>query len=271
MKFPIGFALHEEPPKMEPGALAPQAVVPVKSLVQVYFPECDQTLTYFNNQFDLKPGNFVFVEGKLEGIRGIVREVNKNFKIKTADYRKVISVADTTVSGQLYMAGSHFVSFDPGALPYEKVRTWYLPPIKEEDEYEVGSDGTAFLLDKLGDMPVSPTVWERGRDYYMENRVCCLCVKDGHGRAIVVGNRAYEVEFTFVNGEIRNLLCTCPCGYTCKHEVAALLQLKETLEKVDKHYSDLYHGNFAAVAKGDFFRFAIDGHETGSFVLSKSN
>lgn len=59
--------------------LIPQATVPVKSLVQVYFPERNQTLTYFNHQSDLKRGDFDFVDGKLEGIRGIVREVRKNF------------------------------------------------------------------------------------------------------------------------------------------------------------------------------------------------
>ena len=45
------------------------------------------------------------------------------------------------------------------------------------------------------------------------------------------------------------------------------MQLKETLELVDKHYADLHSGYFAAIVKGDLFRFAIDSHETGSFVL----
>ena len=81
MKFPIGFAFNDESEKVEMEPLVQQDIVPVKSLVQVYFPERNQTLTYFNDQFDLKRGNFVFVDGKLECVRGIVREVNKNFKI----------------------------------------------------------------------------------------------------------------------------------------------------------------------------------------------
>ena len=172
MKFPIGFAFNDETKKVEMEPMDQQATVPVKSLVQVYFPERNQTLTYFNDQFDLKRGDFVFVDGKLEGIRGIVREVNKNFKIKVADYKKIISVADTNVSGQMYMAGSHFVSFDATVLPYEKIRTWYLPPVKEEDEYESGNDDTVIVLDKLGDIKVSQAVWERGREYYVDNHVC---------------------------------------------------------------------------------------------------
>ena len=267
MKFPIGFALNDESKKVDMEPLVKQETVKVKSLAQVYFPERNQTLTYFNDQFDLKRGDFVFVDGKLEGIRGIVREVNKNFKIKVADYKKVISVADTNVSGQMYMAGSHFVSFDASVLPYEKIRTWYLPPVKEEDEYETGNDDTVIMLDKLGDMKVSQPVWERGREYYMDNHVRYICVDNGHGRAIVEGERAYEVEFERVDGEIRNLICSCPCGYTCKHEVAAMMQLKETLELIEKHYADLHHGYFAAIVKGDLFRFAIDSRKIGSFSL----
>ena len=38
MKFPIGFAFNDEPKKVEMGSLAQEPTVPVKSLVQVYFP-----------------------------------------------------------------------------------------------------------------------------------------------------------------------------------------------------------------------------------------
>ena len=267
MKLPIVFAFSDESKKVEMEPLVHQAIVPVKSLVQVYFPERNQTLTYFNDQFDLKRGDFVFVDGKLENIRGIVREVNKNFKIKVSDYKKVISVADTNVSGQMHMAGSHFVSFDTLVLPYEKIRTWYLPPVKPEDEFETGNDDTVIILDKLGDMKMSQAIWERGREYYIDNHVRYICVDAGHGRAIVEGERAYEVEFDFADGEIRNLICSCPCGYTCKHEVAALMQLKEILDLIEKYYADQHANYFAAITKGDLFRFAIDSKETGSFML----
>lgn len=116
-------------------------------------------------------------------------------------------------------------------------------------------------------MKVSQAVWERGREYYVDNRVRYICVDNGCGRAIVEGEHAYEVEFDFADGEIRNLICSCPCGYSCKHEVAAMMQLKETLELIEKNYADLHHGYFAAIIKGDLFRFAIDSHETGSFTL----
>ena len=37
MKFPIGFAFNDEPKKVEMETLVQQDIVPVKSLVQVYF------------------------------------------------------------------------------------------------------------------------------------------------------------------------------------------------------------------------------------------
>ena len=54
MKFPIGFAFNDESKKVEMAPLVQQDIVPVKSLVQVYFPERNHTLTYFNDQFNLK-------------------------------------------------------------------------------------------------------------------------------------------------------------------------------------------------------------------------
>lgn len=69
----------------------------------------------------------------MERVHGIVYEVIKNFKLK---------VAATMVSRQMHMADSHFVSLDISVLPYEKIRTWYLPSVKPEDEYETGNDDT---------------------------------------------------------------------------------------------------------------------------------
>ena len=55
----------------------------------------------------------------------------------------------------------------------------------------------------------------------------------------------------------------------CKHEFAAMLQLRETLELIEKNYGDEYErtGYFAAVNKGTLFAFAIDGKDNGSFTL----
>ena len=85
---------------------------PRKSIVQVYFEERNVTLAYYNDRFDLKRGDLVYVEGKLSGVRGRIVDVSYNFKIKLSDYMRVIAVADTHVKGEFNIAGSHFVTFN---------------------------------------------------------------------------------------------------------------------------------------------------------------
>lgn len=271
MAFKIGFAAESLDNK------APETTYPVwkahsvprKSVVQVYFTGKNTTLTYYNDQFDLHPGDMVYVDGKLEGHRGRVTDVNYNFKIKISDYKRVIAVVDTTVNGQFFMAGSHFVTFDRTALPSSKVVTWFKAPVKEEEEIVSGSDDSSFNLDDLKGMKISPAIAERGHEYYMDNKVRYISIDGDRGYAIVEGSEAYEVEFSYHYGEISGLVCNCFCSYNCKHEFATMLQLKETLELIEKHYAAEYErtGYFAAVTKGTLFAFAIDGKETGSFTI----
>ena len=62
-----------------------RTIVPRKSLVQVRFPGKGMALSYYNDLFDLKPGDLVYVDGKLEGQLGRVVEISYNFKIKLSD------------------------------------------------------------------------------------------------------------------------------------------------------------------------------------------
>lgn len=243
--------------------------VPRRSVVQVRFPGKGVALSYYNDQFDLKKGDLVYVDGKLEGQLGCVAEVNYNFKIKISAYKKVIAVVDTNVHGQFFMAGSHFVSFDPGTIPAKQILTWFKAPPKEDDEYASGNDDTSFRLGDWKDMKMNSTIAERGQNYYIENRVRYLCLEGSRGIAIVEGSESYVVEFEYHNGEISRLVCDCPCSCNCKHEVAAMLQLKETLELIDKHYTEEFArtGYFAVITKRTLFAFAVDGKETGHFAL----
>lgn len=242
---------------------------PRKSLVQVYFPNRGMDLSYYNDQFDLQVGDTVYVNGKLEGLRGRVTTVNYSFKIKLSDYKRVIAVADTHISGELRIAGSYLVSFEPQTIPYEKIITWFKAPDKEDDVYVSGSDDHGFRLDDLSGMNVSSGVAERGHEYYKENRVVYLCIDRGHGRGIVEGTSPYELEFDYNCGEIKNLTCSCYCGYPCKHSFAAMLQLRETLKLLEESNGFDWNdsGYLAAISQGAFFSFAVDGKTTGSFVF----
>ena len=270
MKYKIGFASegYEEMKKVVCPEMG-KAVVPRKSVVQVWFADRGMKLAYYNDRFDLKVGDLVYVDGKLEGLRGRVTEVNYNFKIKLSDYKQVVAVADTEVHGEFFAAGSHFVTFDPATLPREQAILWFKAPNDEEDEFASGSDDTAFPLDDLKQMKVSAAIAERGHEYYLNNKVRYICVDGSRGYAIVEGSEAYEVEFTYHGGEISDLTCSCFCAYPCKHEFAAMLQLKESFEKIEKNYAEQYAhtGYFAAIDKGVLFDLAIAGKDNGSITL----
>lgn len=246
---------------------APCSAAPRKSVVQILFSDNGTALDYYNDKFDLRIGNMVYVDGKMEGVCGRVVGINYNFKIKLSEYKRVIALVDTDVHGAFFIAGSHFVTFDPAVLPAQKVRPWFLPIARDEEEYITGSDDTAFPLGDLGEIKIAPQIISRGHEYYAENRVEYLSLNGTHGYAIVRGTKPYEVEFELRDGMISELTCSCFCNYNCKHAFAVMLQLRETLELIDKHYADRHSGYFAAVLKGTLFSVAVDSMETGSFQL----
>ncbi len=268
-KFPIGFNT-----KIKDGSALDAAApvytdknAPRKSVVRVYFPSRGMTLAYYNDKFDLKPGDLVYVDGKLEGKRGRVVDVNYSFKIKLSDYKRVIAVADTSVSGRFRIAGSHLITFDEGAVPFEKVLAWFKAPEDDED-YAVGSDdGEGFPLDDLSQMNIAPEIADRGHNYYLENKVSCLSLDGTRGSAVVEGTEPYEVAFDYYNGQISNLTCSCFCSYNCKHEFAVMLQLREILDFITKNCGDEYCGYFAAISKETFMNIVMSRNGNGIINL----
>lgn len=164
MKFKIVFSAAEKESRHEAAArfVISRKPKPTRSLVLIHFPARNMTLSYYNDQFDLHCGDLVFVDGKLEGFRGHVVDVCYTFKINLSDYKRVISVADTKVHGEFLFAGSHFVTFDRSALPYEQVITWFKAPEKEDTEIVSEQDGSGFQLNDLQTMKISDAIAEPG-------------------------------------------------------------------------------------------------------------
>lgn len=260
---------QKENPEQASRASEARSSSPRKSLVQVRFPDSGIALAYFNDRFDLKVGDRVYVDGKMQGKLGRVVEVNYNFKIKRSEFKTVIAHCDSEVRGQFFVADAHFVTFDPDALPVEQVKLWFRGPEGEDEEYVCGSDDTSFALDDPRGLKVSPAIAQRGHNYYLENRVRYLNLRDNHGFAIVEGTENYIVEFEYHNGRISQLVCDCHCSYNCKHEVAVMLQLCELLDWIEEYHPEAYQhtGCFAAIDKGTMFSFAVEGKEQGSFTL----
>ena len=259
---PIGFGKDVCPENKEnarPASCPPAEAV--CSVVQVYFPHRQQAWAYYNTRFPLKKGDLVFVEGKLAGYPGRVTSVNTSFKIRISDYKQVIARANTTVWGCFYSAGFHSITFDPAALPYEQFRSWVLPPRTEDEEYAVQFGKEGVPLQHLSDFGFSPATIDRGGEYYCQNRVPYLCLDGDRGRAIVEGSRPYEVEFRYRDGQVSQLFCSGPCYAPCKHQVAVLLQLQDTLKDIQARYSKEWDasGYFAAVFTPTLFSMAVDG------------
>ena len=239
-----------------------------KSVVEVYFSDRRLTCSYYNDMFDLKRGDIVYVDGKLEGLRGRVTAVNYNFKIKLSDYKRVIGVADTNVVGEFHLAGSHFITTNSDALNYEQIIIWFKGPTPEDEEFVSSNDDESFNLNDLSEMKIDKSTADEGHEYYIENQVQYIELDNGKGRAIVTGSKPYEVEFNYKNGEISGLVCDCYCTGTCKHEFATMLQLKETLHLIEKEYPDINPNTYlAAVSKTTFFEFAIDNKQNGIFKV----
>ncbi len=270
MSFKIGFAAGEaEKANTAIEATESNSITPRKSVVDIYFEGRELTCTYYNDSFDLHEGDYVFVDGKLENMLGKVVKVGYNFKIRPSAYQRVVAVADTKLKGQFFTAKSYILTFDPSALPKEKVSTWFIPP-QGDDEYICSSDDESFPLEEMDKINVSRAVFDRGVEYYIETQVAYLSVSaNGTGYAIVEGKKPYEVEFEYKNGEISRLVCQCYCAGYCKHEIAALFQLRETLKYIDENYADEFEKNgcFAVVDKYTMSKFVFGNKLQNGFTL----
>lgn len=254
----------------EPAYEAPVTVLPRPSLVRVEFPSQDRSFSYYNDKFDLSVGDIVFVEGKLEGVRGRVADVNYNFRIKLSDYKRVTALADTEVHGEFLSCGDFFASFDPAALPAAQVRTWFFSPELSEEEFVSGSDDSQFHITELGPGEFSRSVAERGHDYYMKRQVKYLCINGTKGYAIVEGTKPYEVEFDLSEeAVISKLTCSCYCCGKCKHEFAALLQLREIVSTLGRRYPDELAEThyFSAIFKDEFSEAVLNVHKSFSIAI----
>ena len=240
------------------------------SVVRVYFPERDRAYSYYNDRFDLHVGDVVYVSGKLAGLPGHVAAVDYNFRIRLADYERVIGAADRNVRGTFYVSGTHMLTLDHGVLPYAQVRSWFFPP-EADGEYAVGhGPGPTYTLDFLDQLSLPGETAGKGQACYAEGRVVYLSVDGTQGHAIVQGSAPHELTFTYTGGTVSALTCTCYETGLCKHGAALLLQLRETVDFLREKHEEAFAASdrFAAVSKRVFSHFAMDGPVGGCITLT---
>ena len=202
MKHPIGFCVQPKAPEAAPPtpAVQPEAAA-VPSVVRVYFPERDRAFSYYNDRFDLHEGDVVYVSGKLAGLLGRVAAVDYNFRIRLADYERVIGAADRNVRGTFYVFGSHMLTLDHGALPYAQVRSWFFPPEADGEFVSGHGPGPTYTLDFLDQMPLPGETAGKGR-CRMSSRSPTRAARSARSRAPVMRRDCASTV----------LLCCCSCA-----------------------------------------------------------
>ena len=234
MKSILGFTAGKYPePEQAPAAEPVVPQPPVRTLVKVNFPDSGKTLSYYNDRFDLRKGDIVFVEGKLAGEPGIVESVSRKFKISLSDYKRVISVADRELHGSYEEILDKMVSFDREAFSPEQYRTWVLPPKEEEDDEVIFGEGFDLDLTDIERNPdVTYPVLQRAFEYCNSGKVAYICIRDGIGTAFISGSEWYEVNVRLEGSLMREMYCDCPYPGLCKHLLAVAVTLRE-LSKQD--------------------------------------
>ena len=237
-------------------AAAPQTEKPdqpVRSLVRIRFDRFDRELTYFNDRFDLKEGDRVFVSGKLAGQIGVVISVTTKFRIKRSDYECVIAPAQTPIHGTYRPVADKMLSYDGNALSPEAFRMWVMPPEEPtedpEDEVIIGDGYEIPLDDPRRAEGVDDAVFRRALDICRQGRVGYIAVRDGVGRAYVEGEHWYELEFCMRNHAIAEAYCGCPYPGLCKH----LLAVAVTLSAMSKRGEPDLSRDFVLIDADRFF------------------
>ncbi len=246
-----GFGRSEERESSARPTDVPRTSAPRRSLALIRFPEIQRAYSYYNDRFDLQPGDVVFVTGRLAGTQGVVESVNYKFKINLADYEKVVGAATVELHGEYQQVADKMLSYDVGAVSPDEFRSWVKAPVTEDDEEKpefVQGEGYRFELEHFADDDeVDPVILRRAVDYCNDGLVRYLSVRNGIGTAFVEGSKWYEVNFRYQDGVVSDLYCECPYHALCKHNLAVLITLRGLLKKTET-------AEFTTIDKGCFMR-----------------
>ncbi len=216
----------------------------------------------------VSPQFFAWVLGfgdnvKILGPGNVVEQMRQYLRDISHQYRRDVAKVDVPPVDRFKLLGTHVVTFDRTAIPSNKVKRWFDVSLPAEQHC---ADAAEFLLGDLSGMNAGDKIVARGREYKRKNKVAYICLDGTQGTALVAGTEPYTVAFEYNGGMVQNLTCSCSYSRRCKHEVAAMLQLSETLELIQKNYGKEFveSGYFAALSKDDFFDCVMEHADLGS-------
>lgn len=206
----------------------------VKRLVTVQFGG-GFDLSYLTDIETIEVGDMVIVEGKKESEIGTVTKVLKSFKIPRFEMKWVEKVVDRDITGEYFKVGDDIFSYN-STLTSEKFCTMYIGAKYDNEESYGEADMELNLSDfEKSDFIDDELVLMKGKAIYKGNAVPFISLKDGAGKAYVLGSQWYEIDFKFADGKVTYIACECPYMGNCKHEVALLFKLREALKTVKKN------------------------------------
>ena len=226
-----------------------------KNLVEVRF-EDGFTLSYFSDLPEIKVGDVVTVEGKMENQIAVVKKVLKSFKKPKFEMKWISGVIDTNIAGVYFKIEDDVVSLDT-TLTVEKFLSIYAG-VKYKENEAVGEDDIELNLEELekSDLFDDELVKIRGQKLFKDGFVPFIYLKSGVGKAVVRssnGDEWYEIDFRCKRGRITYIACDCPYFGNCKHLYAFLLKLRD----FSKKFFEKYNNDSFVMCKKECFNYIM--------------
>lgn len=226
-----------------------------KNLVEVRF-EDGFTLSYFSDLPEIKVGDVVAVEGKMENQIAVVKKVLKSFKKPKFEMKWISGVIDTNIAGVYFKIEDDVVSLDT-TLTVEKFLSIYAG-VKYKENEAVGEDDIELNLEELekSDLFDDELVKIRGQKLFKDGFVPFIYLKSGVGKAVVRssnGDEWYEIDFRCKRGRITYIACDCPYFGNCKHLYAFLLKLRD----FSKKFFEKYNNDSFVMCKKECFNYIM--------------
>ena len=134
-------------------------------------------------------------------------------------------------------------------LSIEQVNAWFNPPREEKEEFFIG-EGYEVALGKFSECPdIHQNDYEAAVEFYFDDAVKFISVKNGVGKAIVKSSKYHIVDFRFENGMIENLYCDCISPNFCKHMIAVCIAIQMLYDESTITESS----NFTAISHNLFY------------------
>ena len=220
-----------------------------KNLVEVRF-DGGLKLSYYNDLEGVKVGSLVTVTGKKSGEICTVVKVLSTFKAPKFEMQWIDEIIETDLTGSYFSIKKDVFSFDSNLTAKQFLS------VMSRDKYEpskIFGDGEIEIdLENLESCELfdNELIKERGLEIYKNQMVRFISLKNGQGKAVVLGTNWYEIDFKYKKGKITSLLCDCPYFTNCKHSYAFLLKFREVLKSLkemgkEKDFVMIQKENFA--------------------------